>query len=117
MSAYIVSDEEINALATAYYLTVDKRITEQEVAGILLAENFRSVNYRYREDEEPPAIRFRVTGLNISPVQILKMCSHFDYQACETSDYRETRAAKIVDEIRYAAIERLPGYGAASWGL
>lgn len=37
------------------------------------------------------------------------------YQSCETPDYQETNACKLVDLIRHYAIEALPGYEEAKW--
>lgn len=130
MSAYLCSDSHINALAelaslarvsiySATKAPFDCFMEQQNVAEILKAENTRSVNARYRETDVPEPIRARCEArfLNLSAVQIIKLCNCFDYQACETSDYETTLAAMIVDRLRRHYISRLPGYDAAEWGL
>ena len=102
-------------------------ITEQnatEIGRILLTENERSIYARYPDckpgdDRKPGAIGEDAAGYNFKPwpihspllaVSILKACSCFDYQACETDDYDDSLAATIIDAIRNRAIRRLPGY-------
>lgn len=136
MSAYIVSDDTINALVTYAvskgllpYFKYDapqfngREPTAQDIAQLLLDENARSVNARYNESEKPTIAykecRILHNGAHTGelPLTILKLCSCYDYQACETDDYEETDAARIIRRIRGSAIGDLPGYDAAPWGL
>lgn len=48
---------------------------------------------------------------------VLKQLDHYDYQACEVADYRDTWAGRAVDQLRSAAIRKLPGYSQAPWGV
>jgi len=98
-----------------------------EVGRILLTENERSVQHRYpgeapgelpgSDGEGAASYMFQrwedANGLAPSPTAILKGCDCFDYQACETDDYRQSDACRIVDAIRHRAISRLPGYSDA----
>jgi hypothetical protein len=101
-----------------------------EVGRILLTENERSVYARYTdcgpgkgnapgtlgEDAETYTFKPWPWNATLTPASILKACSCFDYQACETDDYRETLAYTIIDAIRHRAIASLPGYDdAAGW--
>jgi hypothetical protein len=136
MSAFVVSDKHINSILS--YANRDSysglirdqndetysfKCTEDlnKLAQVLLDQNIRSVNYRYDEDEKSPEIKFKFEpnpfGKPLSPVQILKACSCYDYQACETEDYNETFAYKIIDHIRHMAIRNLPGYEDAEWEI
>ncbi len=54
---------------------------------------------------------------NPSPVEIIKAAQCFDYQACETDDWKESVACKIIQHIEGTAIRMLPGYEQAPWGL
>ena len=106
------------------------------IGQILVNANRASVRARYGDDaremlgeEEPYVYRhvWSMPGCVVDPdptrrpgdlacvVQALKFCDCFDYQACEVSDYRDTDAAKIVDQIRHWAIGALPGYSDAMW--
>lgn len=46
---------------------------------------------------------------------MLSALSCFDYQACETPDWRQSLAWQICDAIRDAAIRALPGYSSGPW--
>jgi hypothetical protein len=132
MSAYVVSDKQLNVLATWMY-TNDGRIyptddskpmyDEQTVVEILKRQNVRSVAYRYSEAEEDSSITFQYEYLR-SPlekptlaVEVLSLLACYDYQACETPDYRDTEACRIVERIRAQAIRNLPGYDKAPWSI
>ena len=126
MSAYLVSDEHLNYLVS---FASDQRVTwwdgktrpgiygqEQSVFNKLFRANVESVNARYKENTPPMPSRFRYRS-DATPIQVLKACSCFDYQACEVDDYDQTEAATIVDAIRRAAIRSLQGYEEAAWEI
>lgn len=128
MSAYIVTDNHIHALinfaiakrASFYFHPSREDVTTsnaQEIGQTLLDENYRSVNYRYRETEAAP--RYQTNGYRSvpDPVSALKLINCLDYQCCETDDWATTKARAILDGIQAAAIRALPGYDAAPWGL
>ena len=143
MSAYIVDHDHIDALLSyaikqnvSYTVPVTKsrvEITERnatEIGRILLDENERSVRYRYPgsdADDLPGTIgqdsasyKFKrwPVGHPLAALTIMKACDGFDYQACETDDYSETLACRIVNTIRSYAITRLPEYSnAPGWSL
>lgn len=142
MSAFICSDDHIKALAifaaTRQHSSwrVDPRyidglpcpeacsienLCRDELATlyaqVLLAENVRSVNHRYRESEHH-SIKVSDSDcmkLQQKAVQILKMLDCLEYQSCETSNYYETVAHKLLSALRRAAIRALPGYNDAAW--
>ncbi len=102
-----------------------------QYAEILYRENIRSVGARYPGDtiESMPGLTLKPITVNItptdtqaprlalSPVAILKLCDGLEYQSCETEDYRQTVAFKLLDSIRCHAICELPGYDEAKWAL
>lgn len=135
MSAYIVSHNLIDVLLTfasdtkaSYYVEATQcrvditRVNATEVGRILLTENERSIYSRYTDcspgsDNRPGTIGedaqtydFKRWPSAISAVSVLKACSCFDYQACETDDYEQTLAHTIIDAIRRSAIRKVPGY-------
>lgn len=128
MSAFVVSDKHINTLLTwanhcirsiewdekEYYF--DDSNDLQKMAEIMLTENYRSVNYRYSEQETPHQIEFRFEP-DATPIQIIVACNCYDYQCCETDDWQETFAHKINKWIKESAIQRLPGYEQAKWEI
>src|ERR1051325_11534357 len=126
MSAFIVSDEHLNYLVS---FGVRHRVSwwngkerpqiqgnEQFVFNTLFRANVESVNARYDENLPPMPSKFAYRH-NTTPIQTLKACDCFDYQACEVEDYDRTEAAAIVDAIRSAAIHALPGYSEAEWDI
>ena len=127
MSAFLVSDYHIDALlnfaknrrdGVCIYIDenlrfiINKDTSRQkmsEIGQILKDENQRSVNFRYSDKEDSSPYEFRpIYNRSFRPVEILKGCACYDYQACETGDYRKTKAAAIVNGIRHAAIHSLP---------
>jgi len=71
-----------------------------EIGQILINENYRSVNYRYGENEQPEQYQYcDAVKTTLSPIQIIKACANYVYQACETPDYEETSAIQIIKKI------------------
>lgn len=97
-------------------------------ADTLFQENIRSVRARYpeekRDDLPGPCIlplhivvrseHFALGKWRRSPVEILVMLDSLEYQSCETDDWKETVAYRLLNAIRRAAIRSLPGYEKAS---
>jgi hypothetical protein len=143
MSAFVCGHDHIDALLTfamrrdtygpvSYWLDSTKaRVTitrknADEIGAILLDENERSVGERYTDcrpgdfpgtiGQDASSYRFREWTAPLTAVSVLKACNCFDYQACETDDYRASLANTIIEAIRHRAIGRLPGYDdAAGW--
>lgn len=138
MSAFICSQEHIKQLVlyaiendqyghlVKKYGNGDGLLAANTLANILYAQNVRSVAERYDDVDfeclpgpiqKPEVIqitewdRVKVTD----PVWILKMCACYEYQACETDDWYDTEAFRIIDEIRSIAVQSLPGYEEAPW--
>ena len=128
MSAFIVSDTHINALVRyasrhnvrAFYgnpLAMFKvKDNEQATAELLLAENVRSVNYRYR-DNEIMTITYDPGAPILTAIQAIKAAHCLRYQSCECDDFEESIAFKLIEAIIADAIPRLDGYESASWAI
>src|SRR5260370_1227542 len=113
MSAYVVSDNHIDALvgyaivkkASFYFHPGRIDITKDnadKIGQTLLDENYRSVNHRYR-NEIGKATRYKFKRLQvpvIDPVAILKAINCLDYQSYETDDWKTTEAWAILDGIK-----------------
>lgn len=89
-------------------LTVD---TAGQVGAMLVAENRRSVDYRYNETEIEEPYLFRPLRGNVKPLVVLQAISCFEYQACETPDWEDSEAHAFCVALRGAMIRALPGYG------
>ncbi len=123
MSAYLVPDYHINALvswardrhgsgAVSYYWGGRRREVrgdEKRIASVLYAENVRSVNSRYKEHDPAHGFRFKWVPNVLNPIDVIKACHGYTYQACETDDWDRTEAHAIVAGIIQSAIRALPG--------
>lgn len=106
------------------YLAALKR-TQREVndenaetwGATLLAENRRSVNHRYAEDEiEAPYTFTRIRGA-LHPVAILKALDCYEYQSCEHPEWPASEAYDFCQALRSRMIHELPGYHDAAWEI
>ncbi|MER5754385.1 hypothetical protein [Streptomyces sp. NPDC002088] len=85
------------------------------VGAMLLAENRRSVDHRYAEEEwEQPYLFQSLPGVP-NPVAVLKALDGFEYQACEHPEWETSEAFNFCDSLRRTAIKKLPGYEDAPW--
>lgn len=124
MSAYLVPDYHINALvswaagrhgsnAVSYYWNGkrrDVRGDEKRIASVLYAENVRSVNARYREADPAHGFVFKRVANVLNPIDVIKGCHGYSYQACEAEGWEESEAFAIIAGIERSAIRALPGY-------
>jgi hypothetical protein len=141
MSAHILSEKHINLLVNAAFFTGHNcgkfsiyyegkthqfnqnhnELNCEKLGQILVDQNYRSVNERYNETNKSPRFVFKFNPLPMvalkNIVQIFKACDCYDYQACETDDYYDTKARSIIDEIRDHLISQLPGYDEAEWSI
>lgn len=137
MSAYIVSHAHIDALLT---FAEEQQLSEtlgfkcnlgaepalSDVGRVLLKENERSVNHLYPhdpDDAEAESYTFERYTFRADltagqrAMTVIKLCESFDYQACETDDYEQSSAAKVIKIIRDRAIAAHPDYESAPWGV
>lgn len=92
-------------------------------ADMLFNENVRSVQCRYPQDKRSDyPLHLFVNArdaagrlAHVPAISILKMCDCLEYQSCETDDYEQTTAYRLLDNIRRHAIRSLPGYEAAPY--
>ena len=124
MSAFIVPDYHINALvswaasrhgstAVSYYWGNRRREVrndEKRIASVLYAENVRSVNSRYSEADPAHGFVFKRVANMLNPIDVIKACHGYSYQACEAEGWEESEAFAIINGIEQSAIRSLPGY-------
>lgn len=119
MSAFVCSDKHIGGLARFYAEHNGRGAREWDedfrwAFKTLMDENIRSVCHRY--GESPAEHRYTVTQATFDespeiadPVQILGMVQCLDYQSCETPDWEQSRAWRLLRQIESIAIGKLPG--------
>ena len=130
MSAFMCGNKHFNAMLAYLFGNKDTityydgqnpgvQLTKLEAVQILRDENVRSLRCRYGESakqfhvDEPAVMRVE----RLQPVDVLKACACYDYQACESDDHQTTKAAVLTNNCRKAAISALPGYEAADWEI
>ena len=124
MSCYILNDTNYDLIFNTLLQLdhVQNKSALDNRGQILKAQNYASVNARYKENNTPDAYSFKFApkatfNRLASIVAALKCLACYQYQSCETEDWKNTEACKIVENITYALIEELPGYADADWGL
>jgi hypothetical protein len=127
MSAFIVSNTQINALVRAasrmgmsyQYAGQTRRIAglEQETAEMLLAANYDSVNARYRETNLPRAIVYAIDAPMLDAIKTIKLANSLAYQSCEFPEWEASDAKAFLDALVEWSINKLPGYDAAPWTI
>ena len=102
------------------------------VGNMLWRANEESIRARYPDCKAPDkypgngrdaATGYTLTGADfgrpparIEPVQVLKSCNAYRYQACEHDGWETSEACSFIDSLREKAISCMPGYEDASWG-
>lgn len=132
MSAFLVPAYHINALvswaagkhgsnAVSYYWGGkhrEVRNDEARIASVLYAENVRSVNARYQEHDPAHGFKFKRVPNLLNPVDVIKACHGYSYQACEADDWEQSEAFAIIKGIERSAVRSLPGYAESdAWVL
>lgn len=134
VSAFLLSQKHINALALAmvraqdnrgqeisfYYPAEERfvRMNPQECVNELLRANLESIDARYGKEKGLPVPAYvydQFAPFNFEPVQVLKLANCFEYQACEADAWKASLAHAIIQVIVGHFIRRLPGYDEAEW--
>lgn len=111
MSAYIVNDETISVITKGFveydvdYTAEDYRPDRCSIGQSLLNQNYKSVNYRYRESEYPHD--FHYTDLDINEGMLLGCIDCYEYQACETPDFFNSPIHTCLLRLKQAILEKL----------
>jgi len=137
MSAFFCDAETIDLvvkaatdLNLAYRLPDGREVpvsgNQTMVGKIMWAENARSVITRYRllGSEEAAGYIAQIDGYRwtnygvAKPAAALKSADCLDYQSCETADWRETGACRLLDEIKtaFGKHRETAAYSEAPWG-
>jgi hypothetical protein len=112
---YWAEPHAVNPAAKQRYALTPQ--TAGTVGALLLAENRRSVDHRYREEEwEEPYLFTRLPGWP-DPAVVLKAVHCYEYQSCEHPGWETSQAYAFIRRLERAAIYRVPGYEDAPWEI
>lgn len=128
MSAFICNTFHLSILGRAASALPSPRIrtgydigAAEDALATLYYQNVRSICYRYieLEDSYPERVAFDNRALHgaIDPLQVIKACHCYEYQASETPDYEDSDAAAIIRRIIAAFSRELTGYQDAQWEM
>lgn len=127
MSAFMCSENHINTIVTfankrrveAYVdrINCDASADPQKWVDVLTEANRASLEVRYGDSFPEPIPKFKKHRPEATPVEIVKLCQSYEYQACEVEDYQSTRAHRLIEAVLYEILTTLPGYDDAAWSI
>lgn len=98
----------------------DKEGTATKIGKMIINLNHRSFYTRYRDqdhNEYADGNAYKFKPLKVELVQVLKCINFMIYQLSEAEGYKEDEAYLALSSIYDRAVECLPGYENAKWGL
>ncbi len=121
MSCNIVSNETISVLAKAFVdygvdyradnyhpqktIIIMMNTLRQEIGQSLLEQNYKSYNYRYREENSVPV--FNYTDLEIDEGLVYGCIRDFCYQASENPDWEHSDCYYSLKDLQEQLLKRL----------
>ena len=111
-----------------HYLRASDYEAQADSANMLLMENIKSVGFRYGQSTSaglpgPTTVEIitsqdicRTSFKSLDPVQVIKACDCYSYQACEHDGWKTSKAKAFIDSLRHKAAKAFPGYDDAQWG-
>lgn len=122
MSAFIHDDGTFDVLyatlknSEEFKLECDK--TALEFVRALREWNYKSVNFRYNENDVAD-LYVPKSVMPISDVALIKLIESIDYQCCEVKDWIQSDEYRILRHLsNFLALDvvtKLPEYSAAAW--
>ena len=132
MSAFVVNNDHISAmveLAVGRGASTDavywdekgdghpERVQREDfdrIGQLLLDENVRSVNARYKTDDvgvfvDAPFLQ------GATPVEGLKLVVCYEYQSCEHPEWEQSAAFRLCEAITRKLVRQVPGFEDAPW--
>ncbi len=127
MSAFMCSENHINTIVTfacqrridAYVdgLHFNAGADPQKWVDVLTKANRDSLEVRYGDTFPEPIPKFKKHRPETTPVEIVKLCQSFEYQACEVDDYKSTKAHRFIEAVLYEILTTMDGYDDAAWSI
>ncbi len=117
MSCFVVSQKHISAIMTFWQMvTHDSNMKVTTEGQMLLNENTRAYNVRYRESGEAETYKF-IPDHSITPLQVIKLINCLQYNSHEDDLYTKSEAYRLSNEIMSSAARRLKGYDECKYAI
>jgi len=136
MSAWIVSKKHIDCIVKGIsdldnYNEIKQIVngdnsldTLNKIGQILWDECFKSVNYRYNDNEKTPVYKYdNFTNKSDNELEnlgfLFKQVQCLDYQSCEHPEYDKSTAKKIIDKLTFKIGYKMSELACptAPWGI
>ena len=121
MSAYIVDNKTISAIVKGFEVYgatyeaedfispmqafIKEKGVKEGIGQLLLNQNYKSVNYRYNEDEKAPDFKYEDVEINEGILFGCIKC--YEYQACETKDYFKSYIHVSLNRLKNAMLKKM----------
>jgi hypothetical protein len=123
MSAFLMSAEDLAAIAREIARTTDNAVDAEMVFGLLLDENLKSVGYRYPDAtrisdwcEGEGAYTFEmIPEASHTATELDEMVRSYQYQSCEHPEWQESTAYKATTLLRALLESRVKAEAQAEW--
>lgn len=116
MSCFLVSDDHISAICTFAGCMRGARLPQhKELFRLLKQANLLALGDRYGDEAEEAAGKIALVPVPV--ITVIKACHCLEYQCSDWSGWAESDAKKYLDWIERAAVNALPGYDEAPWGI
>src|ERR1019366_7436751 len=115
MSAFLCSDYHLSVIARK----VGKgSASQKEIFDMLRAQNIRSLAARYTEPWPVEPAEFVAAPAHLySPLEVIHAIHCYEYQACETDDWRNTEASRWCRNAERTLLREIPEYANAEYHL
>ena len=124
MSAYVVNNETITCIAKGFVeygvsfrggapkdwmdeIIVDTNKEIKRIGQALLEANYKSVNFRYSEENEAPEFEPAELTEGFDEGKVIGCIVCFDYQACELDDWEDSIICKDLNRLEHQILDRL----------
>lgn len=120
MSAFIVTNDHISAIMSAYKrCRYADGFDRADIGQMLIDANYKSVNYRYQEKDTPHQFVSNPYWQShpVTEIQAIKAIDCLIYHSCEYPGWQRSRAKKWLDLAKETLLKNTKGWDNAVWNI
>lgn len=134
MSAYMVSDEQINVMLWAATRYADFHsfvfessygaywIQDQDSKTVLgqelISVNAQALKDLYNDDSEFRSYTYaQPRYATWEPIELIKIVHNYEYQACDNKNWADSNASRFCQALVRQLLQFVPGFENAPWGI